>query len=217
MESEAPTVFYVYDIICGWCHIARPAIEKVLANLQGLVKTDVVNARFYASERAVTINQATIDHVRDVDRERGPKLTGQRYSEAYLKLISAPGYLHDSHVTSLACATVELTAPDLLGRYREQLQNKVFLEGEDPKNPKLAVSIASRLGLEAQKFEKKLNDPTVFQYALERAELAEELLSFSKAQGIPQLFLVHEKRLVVLDPYSPNETIQAIKRRMNFE
>lgn len=220
-------ILYLTDTLCGWCNIARPVINKLVAALPDLRKEfgtgidfEMLHVRLFVDDYVPEVSEAMVERARHVGFKAGPRLTGQQFSEAYIELLQTPGYRHDSHLSSLGFAAVSrLSDNDTAWRYAETLQSRVYDHGEAASD-KATLLRAANILLEAHSdtfsladFEAALDASETLALALKTAEQGAAWMEKADVSGAPALLLIDAQsdEAIPLDPYRAGKNVAMIQ------
>ncbi len=203
-------VFYVYDTMCGWCMVASPEIAKLASALPPNISFDMLHINLFDQHYSPERTPAFLDKVRKVGFEIAPKMTGVKFSDAYLALLADPTFEHQSKNSALAIAAFGLLVPEKAIAYAKRLQDDLFLKGIDPSDLANAASAAESFGVLRSDFDKACNSAETQQMFNDVRELGRALMARSGAQGVPQLLAVDGHKVITLSPYDAAESLQTL-------
>lgn len=217
IDDETYELVYVYDTMCGWCHVAKPRVLEVLtlARQKWQIPSTFVHRRLFTGNHVLSVTPAFIKEVRRVGWEVGPQLTGQRFGDDLVQLIQRPEFQYSSHLSSLACAAAEIQDPASYIEFSSALQAAFFEVGIDVTNVNATLAVAARCGYEAERFQSTLTNPATLRRALETASRGEALQREVHSSGVPTLLLVSKTKSMKLDPYDINRVVESIERAIN--
>jgi len=215
--SQNPSIIYIFDTLCGWCNVARPEVNKIFEALGGEISLIPMHRRLFTADYIPSIDASFLQKVRRVGWKVGPEMTGQKFSEAYVELITNPNFRHDSLLSSIGCAAAySLTDSKQAFRYAEHLQSLLFDHGKNPNLEATLIEAADLTGIEKSSFKKSLGQEETFELAISFAVEAESLQRRTRANGVPVLLLDTGNDLVSLDPYHADETLSQVQRSLGL-
>ncbi|TYB81173.1 protein-disulfide isomerase [Maritimibacter fusiformis] len=185
--STQAQVYYVGDPMCSWCWGMSPEIEVLAAHCveQGLGFRLVMGG--LRAGGGDPWNAAFRDFLRQEWTHIAAR-TGQPFG---FRLLERSAFSYD---TEPACRAV-VTARELFGEapdasHRElaffaAVQRKIYVEGEDPKEPGFYRDICTATGLDPAEFEKSFSSPEAVAATQREFQLARQL----GVRGFPTVML----------------------------
>jgi putative protein-disulfide isomerase len=178
------TVTYLFDPLCGWCYGTSPTIQK-LGWHQDIRLELAPTGLFAGGGRRMNAVLAEFAWSND---QRIAKLTGQPFTEAYLKnVLGQHGGLFDSAVMTLALTAVSLTEPQRELDVLNALQEARYVQGLDTTNAQVVCMLLRGLGLDAAAERLAASDPALIDHNAARLRMARSLMQTQGAHGVPAL------------------------------
>lgn len=204
-------LIYIYDILCGWCHIARPEIRRLCFSLPETFEIETCHRRLFTGEHVPVIDESFLKMVHHIAREKGPALTGQTFSEKYFKLIESPDFSHDSHLSAIAVsAAAELLPGKSIFNFIDTIQELIFNHGLNPKLRETYLQGAEQIGLDLERFGILMNDPLIHSKATGSSKTATLLQFQVSSPGVPVLIFDHAGKQLKLNPYNAEKSLEMI-------
>jgi len=183
---------YFFDPFCGWCYASAPALAGLADKFADKLK--MRPSGLFVGGRPIS---SIADHAWRND-QRIQSLTGQRFSEEYLRnVLLAPDGIFDSGPATLALTALGESDMRIEPRFLHAVQIARYVEGRDTSNPhevaKVAVRIAAEHGIEltAGTFDERLrSDADLRERTLKRMEDSQRQMSALGIRGVPQLVAV---------------------------
>ncbi len=188
-----PTLFYIYDALCGWCYGFGPVVEKLQQNYASKLNFQVLSGGMITGNRV-----APIAKMASYIKQASPRLTemtGVTFSNAYLNGILTEGtYISNSTPPAIALCILKEAQPNQQVTLAHSIQKLMFQEGKDLNEPRVYLPLAEQTGITAEIFERKFADPTY------RAQAEEEFYTVQQwgISGFPAIVLQKEEKLYLL-------------------
>ena len=151
---EKPTIYYVYDALCGWCYSFGPVIQKFEDNYRDRVQTEVLSGGMVVGGRV-----GPVSNMADYIRQAVPRLTeitGVKFGEAYFTQVLDKGtYISNSEPPSVALSILKEQAPEKPIALAHNLQKLQFVEGRDFNEVETYLPLAATYGISEEVFRHK--------------------------------------------------------------
>lgn len=166
---ENPTLFYIYDALCGWCYGFGPVIEKLHENYTGKIDFQVLSGGMITGSRVGPITNMAA-YIRQAS-PRVTEMTGVSFGEAYLNgLLNDPTYISNSTPPAIALCILKEAQPQQQATLAHKIQKLMFVEGKNLNEPAAYFSLAEQAGIAVENFTQKFTDPAYLSKA--QAEFA---------------------------------------------
>lgn len=182
------TLFYAYDVLCGWCFGFGPAMQGFLLEFGAELDLHVINGGMVTGERVGPIGEVAgyiSEAYKDVEER-----TGIVFGEAFLNGTMKKGTaVFDS--IPLAKAHLAMTAQDKLRSYEfsRALHNAIYVLGIEPRDMDALKKVAEELGLDGERFLADFDSETVLAEMNQGFALCQQL----EVRGFPTLVLANEE------------------------
>jgi len=202
---EKPTVFYVFDALCGWCYGFGHVIQKFEENYRGQVQTEVLSGGMVTGSRI-----GPISNMADYIRQTAPRLTeitGVKFGEAYFSEIIDKGtYISNSEPPAIAFSILKEQAADKPVTLAHSLQKLQFVEGHDFNEVETYLPLAATYGIEEATFRHKFASDD---YRL-KAQQEFQLVNNWGISGFPAVVCQHQDSLyLAANGFTPYEQLTA--------
>lgn len=216
MAKKAVRVTYVFDVMCGWCHVSRPRVDELFQELAKYpqVECTTLHRRLFTGPHVMMITPGFLAEVRRVGWTVGPKMTGQHFGEELVTLISRPGFSYNSHWSSLACAAVEQVVPDRAFEFSRALQRAFFERGVDVTTPQGCSRVVEESGLPLTKIANEMLSEETLNRAQAAAAAGHALQGRVDARGVPALVAEYGDRAVLLPHYEPQQALSILQNAL---
>ncbi len=202
--TTLPTLYYVYDALCGWCFGMSPGIVSLRDSWQGRLNFEVLSGGMVTGSR---IGPATdmAQYIRGAHK-RVEEMAGVKFGRAFLDgTLSNPEAIFNSIKPSQALTAAKQLRPDVAVSMAHAIQQAIYVDGQLPDVWATYEVIAIKLGL---------NDDGQF-LALAQSDVIEKATQaeFGQVQawgvtGFPTLVLDFEDKLYLLSQgFSPAKSI----------
>lgn len=169
---KKPTLYYIYDGLCGWCFGFAPVMERIAETFANEMKVEVLSGGMVtgsrigpATEMAAYIRQAA---------PRVTELTGQVFGVAYLHgVLSSSDFISNSVPPSIALCILKEAYPDKAVHFAHAIQNLLFIDGQDINKPEAYLPLAEEAGVGKAEFLKKFKDILYRNKAEQEFEIAQ--------------------------------------------
>ncbi|MCQ2993897.1 DsbA family protein [Pseudomonas syringae] len=187
MVSEAVSVTYLFDPLCGWCYGA----SSVLQRLDALEEFSVtlLPTGLFADNHARVMDAGFADYAWSNDLRIGT-LTGQPFSEAYQRQILGDHTRRfDSGPATRALSAVAMTEPSLELRALGAIQRGRYVEGLDITDVEVLARIFKGMELSEAASLLLAQDDGLLSHSRERIKAAQGLMAQMGTSGVPALVL----------------------------
>lgn len=200
---KKPTLYYVYDALCGWCFGFAPVIEKVDAEFKEKMRMEVLSGGMVTGPRI-----GPIAEMAGYIRKAAPRVTeisGQVFGDAYLNdVLGSTTYISNSVPPSIALCILKESYPEKTIHFMHAIQNLMFKEGKDLNELEIYLPLAAEAGIPEKEFRKKFADPVY----LTKAEQEFQIVQNWGISGFPAVVVEKDDKLYLLaQGYQPYETL----------
>jgi len=205
-----PTIFYVYDALCGWCYGFGPVIEKFQDNYGDRVKLEVLSGGMVVGGRV-----GPFSNMANYIRQAVPRLTeitDVQFGEAYFTQVLDKGtYISNSEPPAIALSILKEQAVEKPITLAHRLQKLQFVEGHDLNRMETYLPLAAAYGLDAETFKQKFaSDDYRF-----KAQQEFQLVQSWGISGFPAVVCQLPNGLhLVANGYTPYEQLTATFERV---
>jgi len=178
------TLFYAYDVLCGWCFGFTKTFATFLKNHPNEFKLQVVNGGMITGERVGPIGEVAgyiSEAYKDVEERTGVKF-GAGFLEGTMKEGTA---IFDSIPLAKAHLAMVEQAPARAYEFASALHSAVYVDGTAPRDQEGLGNVAAALGLDRAQW---LND-VVSEKIEAQMQQGFQLTSHLEVTGFPTLVL----------------------------
>lgn len=187
MVSEAVSVTYLFDPLCGWCYGA----SSVLQRLDALDEFSVtlLPTGLFADNNSRVMDPGFADYAWSNDLRIGT-LTGQPFSEAYQRQVLGDHTRRfDSGPATRALSAVAITEPSRELEALGAIQRGRYVEGLDITDLEVLARILTGMGLSEAASLLLAQDNGLLVHSRERIKAAQGLMAQMGTSGVPALVL----------------------------
>lgn len=185
---QKKTLFYFYDVLCGWCYGFSPVFQQFLEKYGEEIELRVINGGMVRGERVGPIGEVAgyiANAYKDVEQRTGVKF-GAGFLEGTMKEGTA---IFDSEPLAQAHVAMVLQAPERSYEFAAALHRAVYVDGVAPRDGKGLRAMVEALGLDAQQWEKDWLSNKVMSLTHEQFQLTTQ----AGVKGFPTLVLANEQ------------------------
>lgn len=212
-------IIYVYDTLCGWCHVVSPIIDRIYdyAAEKGIA-FEHYHSRFFTENNIPEMNNDFLDKIKRVGKKLAPKMTGITFSDEYIELCSSEDFVYHSNLTSLGVAAAKILDDNgaKTFMYSKRLQESIFQYGKNPNDLETILNAADEIYY-LNDFNDQLKDAITRKNAINESVVARELGYRFGEKGIPYIYYYKDSdmRFVKLDPFDFDKTLEMIEKGSN--
>src|SRR5688572_24133839 len=127
---KKPTLYYIYDALCGWCFGFAPVMKKLQENFHDKIQFEVLSGGMVTGPRIGPIAEMAT-YIKSA-APRVTEVTGQAFGDAYLNdVLNSKSYISNSVPPSIALSILKEAQPDKAVLFMHAIQNLHFKEGKD--------------------------------------------------------------------------------------
>ncbi|MCQ2999565.1 DsbA family protein [Pseudomonas syringae] len=187
MVSEAVSVTYLFDPLCGWCYGASSVLQRLDALEEFSITLSPTG--LFADNHARVMDPGFADFAWSNDLRIGT-LTGQPFSEAYQRQILGDHTRRfDSGPANRALSAVAMTEPSLELRALGAIQRGRYVEGLDITDLEVLARIFKGMELSDAASMLLAQDDGLLSHSRERIKAAQGLMAQMGTSGVPALVL----------------------------
>lgn len=207
-----PTIFYIYDALCGWCYGFSPVITEFYARHKDDYNFQVLSGGMVTGSRVGPVSQVAgyiIEAHKQVE-----ELTGVEFGEAFLEEVLPTNEIFTSVPAAMAMALVRDQKPDLQIPYAARIQKAIYYEGMPPADWTTYGECAADFGFNAQEFAEKMQHPKLQELVAEEFKVVQHW----GVQGFPAVVLQDSQKAYALARgYTKLEDLEAVLERIMAE
>jgi len=204
LELVGNTLYYIHDPMCSWCWAFQPTWRKVLKELPSHIKVNYLLGGL-APDNDLPMPLQTQKFVQDNWIKIQKVVPGTEFNYDFWTL-NEP-----RRSTYLSCRSViaaKKQHPDFEVLMTEGIQKAYYLNGLNPSNEDILISIAKDIGLNEELFKEDLKSSKVNDLLLDQIHTTKTM----PINGFPSLVLVIENNLkrIKIDYLKSNYIINQI-------
>ncbi len=162
--QQKPTVFYVYDALCGWCYGFSPVMQEFKKRHEEDFNFRVLSGGMVTGERVGPISKVAAyikDAYHDVEER-----TGVKFGEEFIqKLMNESQDIFTSVPPAMALALFRTQQPESEIEFAGRMQSAIYYQGLPPGEWNTYGECASEFGINAEEFTRKLQNEKLLQLA----------------------------------------------------
>ena len=213
MSENKPTIFYVYDALCGWCYGFSPVINTFYEAHKDDYNFRVLSGGMVTGDRIGPIAEVATfikeGYINVQDR------TGIKFGDPFLqKLFNDSSDIYTSVPAGMALALFRTQQPENELAFASRMQNAIYYEGMPPADWNTYGKCASEFGLNASDFAEKLQNPKLLELTQQEFKVVENW----GIKGFPTVLLQQgAKAYVITRGYSSIEEMEDILDKIQTE
>ncbi len=214
-------VIYIYDTLCGWCNVARPKIIELkhridefnVKNQDQQIVFDAIHFNLFEKHHSPKLEGDFLDVVKKVAFKVSPRMSGGKFSQEYIDLLSSGKFIHNSDKSSLACTIMrEKINFDDYFYYSMELQSLLFEKGLVIDDYNILNSLSEKYGLDKDIFNELLLSKDIIDIKNYNKSVATIYMNQLRISGVPALIKDDENdNLEVFNPHNLEEVLSNLK------
>lgn len=211
--AEQAKIYYIYDALCGWCYGFSPVIEEFHQKYRDDFEFNVLSGGMVTGEREGPIGEVA-GYISEAYKEV-EKTTGVRFGEEFLENTLAEGSAWFSSVPpALAMALFRTQNPQQAVEFAVRIQKAIYRDGMPPAELSTYGECAAEFGLDAELFQRKMEDPMV------QKLITEEFRTVAgwNINGFPSMVYMQGKHAyMIARGYTPLNILEQTLRNVQAE
>ena len=184
MTDSKPTIFYIYDALCGWCYGFSPVITEFYDNHKEEFNFRVLSGGMVTGEKVGPINKVA-GYIKEAYTNVEEK-TGIKFGQPFLnKLFEGGTDMFTSVPAGMALALFRTQQPENELAFATRMQHAIYYEGRPPAEWSTYGDCAAEFGLNGSDFALKMQN----QKLLELTQQEFEVVSNWGIKGFPSVLL----------------------------
>ncbi len=217
MDSSKPSIYYVYDALCGWCYGFSEVIKEFYQEHRSEFDFQVFSGGMVTGEREGAIGEVA-GYIKTAykDVEEATKV---RFGDAFINQTLEEGTAYFSSVPSaLAMALFRSQKPEEVIQFASALQKAIYWEGLAPAEVSTFGKCAQKFGLDPELFMQKMEDPTLQKVVKEEFKV----VSNWGIKGFPSvIYKEGNQAYMIARGYTPlnilEETLQNVRAEIRLK
>jgi putative protein-disulfide isomerase len=202
--TDTPTLYYVFDALCGWCYGFSPVMQRVAAGYAGKMNIEVISGGMVTGTRIGPIGKVA-PYIKEAHKDV-ERATGTKFGDAFLNGTLATGTaIFSSIEPALAIATVRNANPAKALAFAHDVQHAIYFDGIAPTNLEAIAPYASKYGISESQFLNEAKSQSIMAQALKEFKMSDSL----KVTGFPTLFILKNQKLIrIAEGYLPQAELE---------
>jgi putative protein-disulfide isomerase len=203
------TIIYVFDPLCGFCYAFEPEMKQLEAQYKDKFVFEIISGGMLLGENEGAIGKVA-PHIARGYKEL-EKMSSARFGDKFLNVVMKEGtYRMSSEIPSIALEVFKSMKPEQAIAFANDVQMMLYYDGISLNEPQNYAPLATKYGLDAADFTKKLTLPEWKSKAYQGFAEAEKM----GVTGFPALILKHNKKIQVLS--AGFDTFENLKKSYPF-
>lgn len=213
MSQEKPTIFYVYDALCGWCYGFSPVIREFYERHQDNFNFRVLSGGMVTGDRIGPIGEVA-SYIKDGYRNV-EELTGIKFGEPFIqKLLNEGTDIFTSVPSAMALALFRTQQPENELEFALRMQSAIYYEGLSPADWNTYGRCAAEFNLKADEFANKMQN----QKLLELTQQEFKVVSNWGIKGFPSVLIQKgDQAYLMARGYTPLEELEDTFEKVQAE
>lgn len=198
-------IYYVMDVMCGWCYAFSDVITKINEEFKDQVDFSIVPAGMWLNENIKKITPNFSDFIRE-NNIRITEISGKEFGEDFYLMLKDRDTVLDSLPGSKAINIINKIDNKASFKYLKALQKEFFVNGKNMNDLNVYSKIAEEFGIDGENFKKQFSSKKLIDETFKQFNFAKEL----GVRSYPSLVLViNEEPSLISSGYLPFEEVKA--------
>ncbi len=198
-------IYYVMDVMCGWCYAFSDVITKINEEFKNQVDFSIVPAGMWINENTKKTTPNFSDFIRK-SNTRITEISGKEFGENFYLILKDKDTVLDSFPGSKAINIINKIDNKSSFKYLKALQKEFFVNGKNMHDLNVYSKIAEELGIDSDIFKKEFSSKELIDETFKQFKFANEL----GVQSYPSLVLVNNNEISLISSgYSSFEEVRA--------
>ena len=173
MSEKKPSIYYLYDALCGWCYGFSGVIKHLYDEYQSEISFQVLSGGLVTGNRVGPIGVVAgfiKDNYKNVEEASGVK-----FGKAFIEGILEPGTEQFTSIPpALAMALFRNQLPAKQLEFATRIQRAIYFEGKAPSEWTTYGDLAGEFGLNPEEFAEKMQHPKLEEVIFEEFRIPEQ-------------------------------------------
>lgn len=198
-------IYYVMDVMCGWCYAFSDVITKINEEFKDQVDFSIVPAGMWLNENIKKITPNFSDFIRE-NNIRITEISGKEFGEDFYLMLKDRDTVLDSLPGSKAINIINKIDNKSSFKYLKALQKEFFVNGKNMNDLNVYSKIAEELGIDGENFKKQFSSKELIDETFKQFNFAKEL----GVRSYPSLVFVNNDEVSLISSgYSSLEEVRA--------
>lgn len=158
MFKNKPTIYYLYDALCGWCYGFSPVINQLYEEYTAEINFQVLSGGLVTGSRVGPIGVVAA-YIKDAYKNV-EETSGVKFGQTFLEEVLEPGTEQFTSIPpALAMALFRNQLPEEQLRFATRIQKAIYFEGLPPSEWTTYGKLAEEFGLNGDEFAEKMQHP----------------------------------------------------------
>jgi len=209
---EKPTIYYIYDALCGWCYGFSPVIQKFQEKYRDQYKFNVLSGGMVLGDREGPIGEVA-SYIKDAYK-RVEETSGIKFGKAFLEVLEEGSAKISSLPPSVAMAVFKSFKPDEAIAFAAKLQKAIYYEGLPVAEMSTYINCIKEFDIDVEAFEKMMTD----QKFLELAKEEFKVVAHWGIQGFPSVvYMKDQHAYLIARGFAPIEKLEETIKNVEAE
>ncbi len=169
--AEKPTIYYVFDPLCGWCYGFTPVMIEFKEKNAEKYHFKIISGGMVTGARVHPITHMA-EYISNA-HERVERLTGVKFGEKFLKeTLYDSSVIMDSELPARALILFAELQPQKAFEFAHDVQRALYYEGKNLSDKKVYGPIAAKYGVDPKYFIEKLKEEKYRREAYDQFQLS---------------------------------------------
>ena len=157
---EKPTIYYIYDALCGWCYGFSPVITEFFEKHRDHYNFQVLSGGMVIGEKEGQIG-VVAGYIKDAYKQV-EEMTGIKFGDEFLNGTLEEGTAYFSSVpAALAMALFRTQKPEEAIYFAKRIQKAIYFDGLPPAELSTYGECVKDFKLDPELFQQKMSEKTV--------------------------------------------------------
>ncbi len=154
---EKPSIYYIYDALCGWCYGFSPVIQEFWRNHRDDYQFNVLSGGMLLGEREGPIGESAA-YIKEAYK-RVEDMTGVKFGHPFLDLLEEGSAMFSSLPPAVALCVFKSFKPLESIAFAARLQKAIYSEGLPVAEMDTYLRCIADFDIDPQAFEKMMTEP----------------------------------------------------------
>jgi putative protein-disulfide isomerase len=203
-------MIYVFDALCGWCYGFSPVIKKLFEQYKNQFEFEVVSGGMMLHENSGRVSAEKSKYILGAI-PRVEELTGVEFGEVYKQQLADHTLFQSSLKPAIAIAIYKTYHPNDVVNFAAAIQSAQFKDGKDLEADQTYLDLISTTDIDANIFQKQLNNDEFAYEAQKDFNYAAEL----GITGFPAVIMKKDDQYYLISRgYQAYESLQPIVEKV---
>jgi len=209
MSDTKPTIFYIYDPLCGWCYGFSPVIKQFHEQHRENYNFQVLSGGMVTGSRVGPVSQVA-SYIKDAYKQVEEK-TGVKFGQGFLEDLMETNEIFTSLPGAQAMALMRSQMPEKQIQFAGRIQEAIYDEGLPPAEWMTYGKCAADFGLKEDEFAEKMQHPKLVELANEEFNVVQQW----GIQGFPTVVVQKDgKAYPIARGYTSYENLEAMRQKV---